>query len=223
MKPDFSALVRLLDARLAEAADHPDPETAAEIAFLRGVLAEAAADVEAAGAAPSTLPVVAESLAGGPTVRDADRALGDWITAHNGMFQWVDDWHGTWPEGQGGREAFSANYAYTRLLGEHALGVTRHVQSGLMTMGPGLIYPSHAHPAVELYIILKGTSWWSIGDGPWQVRRPGDVFLHPSWVAHATHTMDEPILTAYFWSGDTSGPSAMTGRSLPSPHDSTPQ
>lgn len=72
---------------------------------------------------------------------------------------------------------------------------------GLLLLGPGTVYPAHAHPAEELYIPLAGDAEWRMGDGPWRVEPAGSLIHHPSGVAHATRAGAAPLLAVYLWRG----------------------
>jgi mannose-6-phosphate isomerase-like protein (cupin superfamily) len=68
-------------------------------------------------------------------------------------------------------------------------------------LGPAAHYPSHAHRAEELYLVLSGTADWQRGDEPFAARRPGAVIIHASSEPHAMQTAQEPLLALYLWRG----------------------
>lgn len=73
---------------------------------------------------------------------------------------------------------------------------------GFLLLAPGTLYPSHRHPAVELYIPLSGDGEWQEGANPWRKEQPGAVIHNPSGVAHAMRAGTAPLLAAYLWLGE---------------------
>jgi len=73
---------------------------------------------------------------------------------------------------------------------------------GLFLLGPNRLYPEHAHPASEMWVILSGTGMWKRGSKDWQARKPGEYFIHTENQSHAMKTMGEPILALWAWVGD---------------------
>jgi len=98
-------------------------------------------------------------------------------------------------------ESFFDNFGLATLVGPDGPAVKATVKVGLMILGPGELYPNHAHPAGEFYAILAGFPDWRIGDGPWHLRQPGDLIHHKPDVPHATRTRDSALLALYAWYG----------------------
>ena len=73
---------------------------------------------------------------------------------------------------------------------------------GVLMLGPGIHYPTHRHPAVEIYVVAAGEAEWQKGEEPWRREPPGTVIRHESMMPHATRTLAEPLLAAYLWRGD---------------------
>lgn len=73
---------------------------------------------------------------------------------------------------------------------------------GLFLLGPNRLYPEHAHPASEMWVILSGTAQWKRGSEEWKTKKPGEYFIHTENQAHAMKTMDEPIFALWAWTGD---------------------
>jgi hypothetical protein len=97
---------------------------------------------------------------------------------------------------------FLDGYAYCELLGP-----TGHLQhdtlsAGLLLLQPELLYPEHAHPATETYVVLSGRAQWRQGNAGWQTRVAGERITHATMEAHAMHSGTEPLLAAYLWRGD---------------------
>lgn len=72
---------------------------------------------------------------------------------------------------------------------------------GFTLMAPNTFYPLHAHPAIELYLVIAGHAEWTASEAR-QVMPPGRFVLHRSNEPHAMRTLAEPLLALYSWSGD---------------------
>ncbi len=96
---------------------------------------------------------------------------------------------------------FSRNFAHAEIVGPLGPVSSRDMRCGLILMAPHTLYPSHAHSAVELYLVLGGTAEWQRGAEPWARRPPGAFILHPSGIGHAMRSLDEPLLALYAWHG----------------------
>ncbi len=99
---------------------------------------------------------------------------------------------------------FFDNYAFAILVGPGRHGFEslyrdQHMLCGLTIQAPGVHYPAHAHPAVEVYGVLGGTARWRRGEEAWSERPPGSIILHESGVAHAMETADEPTRALFTW------------------------
>jgi quercetin dioxygenase-like cupin family protein len=97
---------------------------------------------------------------------------------------------------------FLKNYGYAVLAGPGGLVATDALALGILMLGPGTHYPTHRHPAVEIYVVAAGTAEWRKGESPWRREPPGTVIRHETMVPHATRTLDEPLLAVYVWRGD---------------------
>ncbi len=98
--------------------------------------------------------------------------------------------------------AFLANYGYAVLAGPGGLVETDRLALGILLLGPNTHYPSHRHPAIEIYIVAAGRAEWRKGEEAWRVEPPEAVIRHDSMMLHATRTMAEPLLAVYVWRGD---------------------
>jgi quercetin dioxygenase-like cupin family protein len=97
---------------------------------------------------------------------------------------------------------FLENYGYAVLAGPGGLVASEAVALGVLMLGPGIHYPTHRHPAVEIYVVASGEAEWQKGEAPWRREPPGTVIRHESMMPHATRTLAEPLLAAYLWRGD---------------------
>lgn len=74
---------------------------------------------------------------------------------------------------------------------------------GLFFLNPGVTYPDHWHDADEFYFVLAGSAVWTVGDETTR-SSAGSYIQTPSQAVHRIITDDEPVLTVWGWSGDTS-------------------
>ncbi len=196
----IQVLADWLAARLEGAAE---PLPAARRAFQAALARVAGADPAAARpTAQSSLPVlrhwpralelVGDSAAAPvlPSLQTLAPAL-DWIQNPNYRAN---------PPSPG----FLENYGYAQLAGPAhvpTLLETGTCAFGLLLLGPGLLYPSHRHPAVELYLPLTPGEWQR-GPEPWRAVPPATPIHHPSGLSHATRAGAGPLLALYLWQGD---------------------
>lgn len=106
-----------------------------------------------------------------------------------------------------GRPDLGDKIAFADILGRGGLGPAPALLVGLTLMTPHALYPPHAHPATELYLVISGTARWQAGEDAPRPNSPGALILHPSGVPHATETAAEPLLALYTWRGDLASPS----------------
>ena len=74
---------------------------------------------------------------------------------------------------------------------------------GLFFLNPGVTYPDHWHDADEFYYVLAGSAVWTVDDETTR-SSAGSYIRTPSQAVHRIITDDEPVLTVWGWSGDTS-------------------
>ena len=63
---------------------------------------------------------------------------------------------------------FLENYGYAVLAGPGGLVASEELALGVLMLGPGIHYPTHRHPAVEIYVVACGRGRMAEG-----ARRPG--------------------------------------------------
>ena len=97
---------------------------------------------------------------------------------------------------------FLQNYGYVVLAGPGGLVEMPGLALGFLMLGPDTHYPTHRHPAVEIYVVAAGHAQWRKGEDPWRIEAPGSVIRHETMVPHATRTLGEPLLAVYLWQGD---------------------
>ncbi len=74
---------------------------------------------------------------------------------------------------------------------------------GLFILGPETMYPAHAHPAEEFYIVLTGNPQFKVGDdNEFEIKLSGEVIVHHSDMSHAIRSSETPFWAIYGWRGD---------------------
>ena len=144
--------------------------------------------------------------------------LGRLTNAAIGAFAYVN-WTQFYAEDDWSR-SFLPGFANGEGIGPDGIWQSDDLILGLFVLGPGLTYPSHAHPAAEFYIPISGAVEFSIGAGsPFRARSPGEVILHPENVPHAIRTDASPFFAVFGWAGALNAPSwyrdDMSDSSLP--------
>jgi len=93
------------------------------------------------------------------------------------------------------------DYAYCCIAGPEGPLLAGDLLLTVLLLGPGRLYPPHAHPAAEVYLPLAGTAaWWQEGED-WREKPPGTPIYHPSGRAHATRVGRTPLLALVAWTG----------------------
>lgn len=97
---------------------------------------------------------------------------------------------------------FLKDFANGEGVGPDGVLIRNDVILGLFIMGPNTLYPAHAHPASEFYIVISGEAEFQVGaDFPYILRAPGDLILHRENEAHSIRTRDKPLFAVFGWSG----------------------
>ncbi|MBI2254842.1 MAG: hypothetical protein HYU58_09505 [Proteobacteria bacterium] len=96
---------------------------------------------------------------------------------------------------------FLDNYGYLECAGPEAPYRSPDLRLGLLLLGPNTLYPTHHHPAEEIYLPLGLGRWWKDGEG-WRQRGSGDVIHHPPMCGHATESGEAPLAAIYLWRGE---------------------
>jgi mannose-6-phosphate isomerase-like protein (cupin superfamily) len=97
--------------------------------------------------------------------------------------------------------------AFAELIGPRAPLSAPGCRAGFTLMAPDTFYPLHAHPAIELYLVIAGHAQWTTPEAE-RIVPPGEFVLHRSSQAHAMRTFAEPLLALYGWSGDIDTPAS---------------
>jgi hypothetical protein len=99
---------------------------------------------------------------------------------------------------------FLDRYGYAVLVGPPsgppALVERDDMALGVLVLGPETSYPTHVHPAAELYLPL-GAASWGVDRGPLVERPAGTPIVHAPHVPHETRTGASPLAALYLWLG----------------------
>jgi mannose-6-phosphate isomerase-like protein (cupin superfamily) len=95
--------------------------------------------------------------------------------------------------------------AFAELIGPRAPLDAPGCRAGFTLIAPATFYPLHAHPAIELYLVISGHAQWTTPDAE-RIVPPGEFVLHGTSQPHAMRTFAEPLLALYGWRGDLDTP-----------------
>jgi dimethlysulfoniopropionate lyase len=106
---------------------------------------------------------------------------------------------------------FLDGYGYAVIAGPGGL-IQAGIALGILLLAPRILYPAHAHPAEEVYLVLDAQSrWWREGE-PWRERIGGAAIHHPPHLPHAMQAGPSmPLCAIYLWRGDLATNAALTG------------
>jgi hypothetical protein len=115
---------------------------------------------------------------------------------------------------------FLDRYGYAVLAGPpsgpSALVPHPDLAFGVLLLGPETCYPTHVHPAAELYLPL-GRAHWSAGGRPLVERPAGEPIVHDPNQPHATRTATAPLAALYVWLGELGTAAQILGPGLTRP------
>jgi mannose-6-phosphate isomerase-like protein (cupin superfamily) len=95
--------------------------------------------------------------------------------------------------------------AFAEVIGPRAPLAAPGCRAGFTLMAPETFYPLHAHPAIEVYLVISGHAQWSTPEAE-RIVSPGEYVLHRASQPHAMRTFAEPLLALYGWRGDLETP-----------------
>jgi hypothetical protein len=104
---------------------------------------------------------------------------------------------------------FLDGYGYAVIAGPGGLAPTG-IAVGVLLLAPGILYPAHAHPAEEIYVVLDPASRWQRAGEEWRESMGGAAIHHPPRVAHAMQAGGAPLCALYLWRGDLATNAALT-------------
>jgi quercetin dioxygenase-like cupin family protein len=189
----FAGLARAI------AAHQPPPQVAAIVVAWRHLRDAAAAAVPRPGFAASSSPDYAAILQGAALAARNQPTAGIAAALPSGL-----PWHYSYPS-QPGSAALAERIAFAELIGPIGPLFAPDCRVGFTLMAADTLYPLHAHPAVELYLVIAGHAEWSV-PGSQRIVPPGDFVLHHEDQPHQMRSFDEPLLALYGWQGDITTP-----------------
>lgn len=143
----------------------------------------------------------------GPLILDSEaRGVSTLVDAARGAFmfaRWTEFYRETpWSK------PFLGHFATGECIGPAGRFESNTITLGLFVLGPDTLYPAHAHPAEEFYIVVAGEAEFQKGARPEFVnKRKDDAIFHASDVSHAIRTTSQPMLAVYGWRGQLKEPS----------------
>lgn len=99
----------------------------------------------------------------------------------------------------------SARIAFAELIGPDGPLIAPDSRVGFTVMAKQTQYPTHCHPAVELYWVITGNARWCTPTSDRMVPS-GELVLHRSNEPHAMQTFEEPLLALWGWTGNIDAP-----------------
>lgn len=108
-------------------------------------------------------------------------------------------WRRSYSEADGFPKAFLETYGWFDLAGPDGPYAADGLRIMIGYWGPGLRYPDHTHAQEEHYLVLAGTAWFRLRDGPFRRLGPGEVFHTPPGAIHAAEMRDEALLALAIW------------------------
>lgn len=116
-----------------------------------------------------------------------------------------------------GAEDFGADflqgYAWAEFIGLRGPVPSERIACGVLLLGPGVVYPAHAHQAEEVYLPISGVAEWQRGDATFAPVPVGQAVHHPAWMPHAMRVGTAPLAALYLWrGGDLAARSVILGR-----------
>lgn len=90
-------------------------------------------------------------------------------------------------------------YAYAGLSGPDGPVFWAAPRTGVMLMGPDVLYPGHNHKPKEFYLPLTPGAQWRLDNGDWFDVDAGELIYHDAWQMHEMRTLDRPMLAFAGW------------------------
>lgn len=95
--------------------------------------------------------------------------------------------------------SFLDGYAYAGLSGPDGPLFWSAPRTGIMLMGPNVLYPAHNHEPREIYLAMTSGAQWRLDGGDWFDVQAGDLIYHDRWQMHEMRTRDIPLLAVAAW------------------------
>lgn len=95
--------------------------------------------------------------------------------------------------------SFLDGYAYAGLSGPDDPLRWSVPRTGMLLMGPNVLYPGHNHAAREIYMLLTPGARWRLDGGDCFDVKAGELIFHDAWQMHEMQTRDLPMLAVVAW------------------------
>ena len=109
-------------------------------------------------------------------------------------------WRQTYGAGDFGA-GFLDGYGWSEFIGLRGPVPSERIACGVLLLGPGVTYPSHAHAAEEVYLPIHGVAEWQRGGGDFVPVPVGQAVHHAPWIPHAMRVGAQPLAALYLWRG----------------------
>jgi len=110
-------------------------------------------------------------------------------------------WRQTYSEDDGFDRSYLARYGWVDLVGPNGPWQADGMRLMAGYWGQGLVYPNHAHPPEEHYLVLAGGAKFRLGQDAWRWLGPGEVFHTPAGAVHSADMSQGPLLALSLWRG----------------------
>ena len=127
-----------------------------------------------------------------------------WLDMMGGLAGMVRDAGLQWRQTYGVADfgaAFLQGYGWAEFVGLRGPVASTRIACGVLVLGPGVVYPAHAHAAEEVYLPMHGVAEWARGDQGFVPVPVGQGIHHSPWVPHAMRVGAEPLVALYLWRG----------------------
>jgi quercetin dioxygenase-like cupin family protein len=107
-------------------------------------------------------------------------------------------WRETYPEDAEGAD-FMDRWGCFTIIGADSPFASPELRVFVVYMPARLVYPSHRHPAEEIYLVLAGRARFRREGQRAQTLSPGQTVFHASNQVHAIETGERPVLCLVAW------------------------
>ncbi len=194
----FLPVARAIAAYVSQAPAPPDDHAAAAAHLRRAATLAVPRQQALASPANDYAAVLAEAL------RRARGQSASTIAAALETLPVALPWHYHYPPRPDAPD-LARRIAFAELIGPDGPLDAPECRVGFTLMAPWTLYPLHAHPAVELYVVIAGHAAWTTPDAT-RIVPPGGSVLHHANQPHAMRSFAEPLLALYGWRGDIDTP-----------------
>lgn len=114
------------------------------------------------------------------------------------------DWHHTGHADGRVRPEIAEQMATAELVGPDGMVFHEKFRAGLFVQSANVNYVTRKQAANECFAMIGGSGFWQTNDHAPVKKIAGDIIIHPANTPHSSITKDEPLIAAWFWTGDIS-------------------